>query len=114
MSQPLTPPPRRRHLMDPDNPRPQAPQSMSMSQVQKWVMSVLAVTTVGHLSAGLVVAAVFLDESRTGARVGLDVIAGIIGMLGVAAGFLIHGRRPFTPWLLAGLLPAAIGLYVIL
>jgi hypothetical protein len=101
--------------MDPANPpRPRPQGSMSMSQVQKWVMSVLAVTTIGHLSAGLVIAAVFLDENRTGARVGLDLIAGVIGVLGVAAGFLIHGRRPFTPWLLAGLIPAAIGLYVIL
>ena len=107
-------PPRRKHLMDPANPRPQVRrQSMSMSQVQRWVMSVLAVTTIGHFAAGLVLAAVFLDRG-TGAQVGLDVIAGVVGVLGVAAGFLIHQRSPFTPWLLAGLLPAAVGLFVIL
>ena len=45
---------RRRHLMDPDNPRPAPSGSMSLSQVQKWVMSVLVVTTILHLVVGLV------------------------------------------------------------
>ena len=115
MSQPApSTPRRRRHLMDPNNPRPQVQGGMSMTSVQKWVMSVLAVTTIGHFSAGLVIAAVFLDTRGVGAQVALDLIAGLVGVLGVAAGFLIHGRRPFTPWLVAGLIPAAIGLYYIL
>jgi hypothetical protein len=82
---------------------------MSLSQVQKWVMSVLAVTTIGHLASGLVVAAYFLEEGRTGARAGLLGVAGFFGMVAVAVGFLIHRRSPVTPWLLAGLLPAAVG-----
>ncbi len=86
---------------------------MSMTSVQRWVMSVLAVTTIGHFSAGLVIAAVFLDRG-TASQVGLDVIAAVVGVLGVAAGFMIHQKQPFTPWLLVGLLPAAIGLYFIL
>ncbi|MBB6627313.1 hypothetical protein H5V45_08270 [Nocardioides sp. KIGAM211] len=102
--------------MDPNAPRP-APStssSMSMGSVQRWVMSVLAVTTIGHLSAGLVIAAIFLDTTRPGAQVGVDVIAGLVGMLGVAAGFLIHQKNPFRPWLLLGLIPALVGLYFIL
>lgn len=118
MSDPQAPftkqPARRRHLMDPANPRRAAASSMSMGSVQRWVMSVLAVTTIGHLSAGLVVAAVFLDTTRPGAQVGVDIIAGVVGVLGVAAGFVIHQKRPLTPWLLLGLLPAAVGLYFIL
>ncbi|GAB3761439.1 hypothetical protein FB382_003382 [Nocardioides ginsengisegetis] len=117
MSDPAAPqPPRRRHLMDPNAPRP-APRpssGMSMGQVQRWVMSVLAVTTIGHLSAGLVVAAIYLDTTRPGAQVGVDVIAGIIGVLGVAAGFLIHQKSPLRPWLLLGLIPALVGLFFIL
>ena len=106
---------RRRHLMDPNDPRPQQPPGgMSMTTVQKWVMSVLAITTIGHFSAGLVIAAVFLDARGVGAQVALDLIAGLVGVLGVAAGFLIHGKRPLTPWLAAGLVPAAIGLWFIL
>ena len=112
------PPPQRprprRHLMDPAHPRPQATQGMSMSSVQRWVMSVLAVTTIGHFAAGLVIAAVYMDSRPVSARVGIDVIAGVVGVLGVAAGFLIHQKSALTPWLLLGLVPAAVGLYLIL
>lgn len=104
----------RRHLMDPANPRPASPQGMSMSTVQRWVMSVLAVTTIGHFAAGLVLAAVFMDSRALSARIGIDVIAAVVGVLGVAAGFLIHEKSPLTPWLLVGLIPAAIGIFYIL
>ena len=104
----------RRHLIDPTNPRPPSTQGMSMGAVQRWVMSVLAVTTIGHFAAGLVIAAVFMDSRPVSARVGIDLIAGVVGVLGVAAGFLIHEKSALTPWLLLGLLPAAVGLYLIL
>jgi hypothetical protein len=104
----------RRHLIDPANPRPQSTQGMSMGSVQRWVMSVLAVTTIGHFAAGLVIAAVYMDSRPLSARVGIDLIAGVVGVLGVAAGFLIHQKSALTPWLLLGLLPAAVGLYIIL
>jgi hypothetical protein len=42
------------------------------------------------------------------------VIAAVVGVLGVAAGFLIHQKSPLTPWLVLGLIPAAIGLFYIL
>ena len=85
-----------------------------MGSVQRWVMSVLAVTTIGHFAAGLVIAAVYMDSRPVSARVGIDVIAGVVGVLGVAAGFLIHQKSALTPWLLLGLVPAAVGLYLIL
>ena len=100
--------------MDPANPRPQAAPAMSMTSVQRWVMSVLAVTTVGHFAAGLVIAAVFIDPSRQGARLGLTGIAAVVGVLGMAAAFLIHQRSALTPWLAAGLIPAAVGFFLIL
>jgi hypothetical protein len=87
---------------------------MSMGAVQRWVMSVLAVTTIGHFAAGLVIAAVYMDSRPTSARVGIDLIAAVVGVLGVAAGFLIHQKSALTPWLLVGLLPAVVGLYLIL
>jgi hypothetical protein len=87
---------------------------MSMGTVQRWVMSVLAVTTIGHFAAGLVIAAVYMDSRPTSARVGIDLIAAVVGVLGVAAGFLIHQKSALTPWLLVGLLPAVVGLYLIL
>jgi hypothetical protein len=87
---------------------------MAMGTVQRWVMSALAVTTIGHFAAGLVVAAVFMDGTEQVARIGLVVIAGVVGVLGVAAAFLIHQRSALTPWLVLGLLPLAVGLYFVL
>lgn len=106
---------RPRHLMDPTNPANNAVRSarepMSLSQVQKWVMSTLAVSTVFHMAGGVVLAAYVND--RTPNQIGLLVVSALFGMLGIVAGLLIHGRRPLSPWLALGLLPAAIGAWVI-
>lgn len=110
-----TQPRRARHLIDPTAPRPQAPApGMSLTSVQRWVMSALAVTTVLHLVVGIVVAAAFLETTRPGAQEGLLVIAGVMGVLGVAAAFLIHGRSAATPWLAVGALPAVVGAFFVL
>jgi predicted membrane channel-forming protein YqfA (hemolysin III family) len=102
----------RKHLMQPGQPRPVARREpMSLSTVQRWVMSTLALITVAHFAAGLVLAAVFSD--RPDARVGLLVIAGVMGVLGVAAALVIHGRKPVSPWLAAGVLPAVVGAFFV-
>ena len=116
---PATPPVRRpRHLLDPNDlhrsHRTSQSSTESLTNVQRWVMSVLAATTILHFAGGLVVAAVFMDESRLGARIGLIVIAAFIGMLAIATGRLIHAKSPLTPWLLLGLIPAAVGLWLTL
>ncbi len=109
-------PPRRRHLLDPADlgrPRDLAAERHSLTRVQQWVMSVLAVTTILHLSAGLVLAARFLPEERgLDARIGLDVIAAIFGVLAVAAGLAIHRRSVLSPWLLLGVLPGVVGVWL--
>jgi hypothetical protein len=111
MSTPSGQPRVRRHLIDPNNPpRPAAPRSMSITQVQKWVLSALAVTTILHLSAGLIIAAIFLEESRVDGRVGLNVIAGVIAVGAVAAARGIHQKPILSPWLALGLVPTAVGL----
>ena len=104
---------RRRHLMDPDNPRPAPSGSMSLSQVQKWVMSVLVVTTLLHLVVGLVAAAAVVDDDRLDAEIGLLIIAGAFGVLGIAAALAIHQKPLLSPWLLLGLIPAALGTYFV-
>lgn len=104
----------RSHLLDPDNLPPRQTSGMSMTSVQRWVMTALAVTTILHLSLGLLIGAAFMPESRPDARVGLVVLAGVTGVFAVAAGFAIHLRSMLTPWLLVGLLPAVIGAFFIL
>lgn len=108
---PQTPPRPRRHLMTPGQPRPQRPSSMSLAGVQRWVMSSLAVTTILHLAAGLVIAALYVETLD--AQVGLLVIAGAFGLIAVAVGFMIHQRRPLTPWLVLGLLPSVVGAFLV-
>jgi hypothetical protein len=104
---------RPRHLLDPEDLHGSHQRSQgtaeSLSRVQMWVMSVLVVTTIGHLAAGVAVAAVFTDAARLDARIGLNVIAAVIGCLAVAAGLMIHKRSPLSWWLLLGLLPGLIG-----
>lgn len=100
---------RARHLMDPANPVRQV-NDRSLTRVQRTVASVLATTTILHLSAGLIIAAVFVDDEFVAARVGLNLIAGAFAVIAVGVGFAIHGRKPLSPWLLLGLAVAAIGL----
>jgi hypothetical protein len=108
---------RRRHLMDPDAPRPArdtAAELRRLSTVQRWVMSALVVTTIAHLSAGLVLLATHLPSPTRSAEIGLNVIAGAFGAVAVASALAIHQRRVVSWWLLLGLVPTAIGLWFVL
>ena len=115
----LEPPVRRpRHLLDPENlqhshRRSQSSQE-SLTSVQRWVMSVLAVTTILHLAAGLTVAAFYMDDSRLDARIGLNLIAAVIGVLAVATGRLIHHKSALSSWLFLGLVPGVVGMWLTL
>jgi hypothetical protein len=112
MSSPAQPK-RQRHLMDPNNLQ-RASSDASLTKVQRWVMSALAVTTILHLSAGLVIAAYAIDGINTGGKVGLLLIAAAFGLLAVASGFLIHKKSPLNPWVLLGLIPAVVGAFWVL
>lgn len=100
----------RKHLMTPGQPRLQRRDPMSIGTVQRWVMSILAATTIMHLAIGLTIAGVVSD--RPDSRIGLLVIGALCGIGAMVAALLIHGRRPLSPWLLLGLVPAAVGAYV--
>jgi hypothetical protein len=107
MSSP-TPARRPRHLMDPNNPQRMASSSdHSLSNVQKWVMSVLVVTTMVHLVGGLVVAAAYVDQR--GGQIGLLVISAVFGMLGVVGARAIHSKSLASPWIVLGIVPTLVG-----
>ncbi len=117
---------RQRHLLDPEQVRRDyerrasrdgdttatAPRGMSLTQVQRWVIAAAAVSTLLHMAGGLVLAAMYVEPDRVDARIGLNVIAAAFGVLSVAAGFMIHQRSPRTWWLLLGLIPGLIGLWL--
>ncbi|UDY23321.1 hypothetical protein [Nocardioides sp. Kera G14] len=108
---------RPRHLMDPNNlQRPV--NDRSLTNVQRWVFSVLVVFTIAHLAVGVAIAAQFVNDDATAARIGLNIIAMVFGILGVAAGIAIHRKPPFdrrhAPWLLLGTIPGIVGLVLAL
>ena len=107
---------RPRHLLDPADLRGSHQRSQgtveSLTRVQMWVASVLVVTTLEHLAGGVAVIAIFTDEARLDARVGLNVIAAVIGCLAVAVARLIHRRNPLSWWLLLGPLPGVVGAWL--
>lgn len=99
--------------MDPDNlVRPV--NDHRLTQVQRWVVSVLAVTTILHLSVGLVIAAFFIDEDAVASRVGLCVIGGLFGVVAAGVGRLIHQKPIASMWLAVGFLPGLVGIVLVL
>lgn len=94
--------------MDPNNPQRMVSSSdHALTNVQKWVMSVLVVTTMVHLVGGLVVAAAYVDQR--GGQIGLLVISAVFGVLGVVGARAIHGKPMVSPWLAAGVVPTLLG-----
>ena len=108
-----TPVRRPRHLMDPANPVRQV-NDRAFTQVQRWVVSVLAVVTILHLSVGLVLGAFFLDDSATVSRFGLCLIGGLFGVVAAGVGRLIHQKPIASPWLALGFVPGLVGIVVLL
>jgi len=109
---------RRRHLMDPDGPKPTFNpylEDASMIRVQQWVMSTLAVTTFAHLSVGLILAAIFLREPTLAAEIGLNIIAGAFGAIGAVSALAIHKKPLASWWVVVGfVVPAGAGLFLVL
>jgi hypothetical protein len=84
---------------------------MEIERVQRWVMTALMMTTAVIFATGLSLLSGQAD--RPGARPGLLAIAGIVGVLAVAAARVIHQKSVLTPLLALGLLPAAVGGYLV-
>jgi hypothetical protein len=102
----------RKHLMTPGQTRPQPARTMSLTSVQRWVMSAVVVSTLLHMAVGVVFAANYVDEHSS--KIGLLVISGAFGLLSMASGLLIHRRSLVHPLMLVGLLPALVGAWWIL
>jgi hypothetical protein len=79
---------------------------MDVERVQKWVMSALVLTTATIFASGLSLLA--RQSEQAGAVPGLLGIAAVVGVVAIAAVRLINQKSVLTPWLLLGLLPAAV------
>lgn len=80
---------------------------MEVERVQKWVMSALLLVTAFIFAGGLTFLAGVAD--RPGAKPGLLIIAAVVGVVALVGVRVIHRKRILTPWLLLGLVPAAVG-----
>ena len=99
--------------MVPGQPVPvSARRAVSITTVQRWVMSTLVATTGLHLAAGLVVAAHYVDPQSS--KIGLLVIGLLLGVLTMAGALMIHRTRVLHPLLLLGALPAVAGAFWVL
>jgi hypothetical protein len=87
---------------------------MSIETVQRYVMSVLAATTILHLAVGLVIAGLMTDDEFRTSQIGLCVLGGAFGVMAVAAALAIHRRNPLSPWLLLGTVPGIVGVWLVL
>jgi len=79
---------------------------VEVERVQRWVASALVLTVCTLLATGMAILSGTVD--RPGARPGLLVISGVIGLMAMAGVRVINVRSVLTPWLLLGLLPAAV------
>ena len=84
---------------------------MEIERVQKWVMSTLLMVTSFIFAGGLCFLAGSVD--RAGAEPGLLTIAGFVGVIALIGVRIINQKRIVSPWLLLGLLPTAIGVWVL-
>lgn len=80
---------------------------MEVERVQKWVMSALLLVTSLIFAGGLCFLAGSVD--RAGARPGLLIIAGVVGLLALVGVRIINAKPIASPWLLLGLLPSLLG-----
>jgi hypothetical protein len=82
--------------------------------VQRWVASTLALTVAYVWSSGMVLGALYtIDQTRTGAQIGILSMAAVIGVAAIVGVRVINGLSIMTPWLLAGPFPSAVGVWVL-
>jgi hypothetical protein len=96
--------------MDPNDPRPpqQRGRQMGVGQVQKWVLTIVAIGVIGLHATAMAAAPLAYKTHTPGAKIGLLIISAVFGMIAVVAARLIHKKSPLTPLLVLGWIPAAV------
>lgn len=83
---------------------------MEVERVQRWVMSGVIATVCLVFATGI--ALLSASSVQAGARPGLLVMSVVVGIGGLVGVRLISQKPVLTPWLVLGLLPAALGWYL--
>jgi hypothetical protein len=79
---------------------------VQVERVQRWVASALVLTVATLFATGMAILSGTVD--RAGARPGLLTISSVVGLMAMSGVRVINSRRVLSPWLLVGLLPAAV------
>ncbi len=79
---------------------------MEVERVQRWVASALVLTVATLFATGMAILSGTVD--RAGAKPGLLIISGVVGLMAMAGVRAINVKRILTPWLLLGVLPAVV------
>ena len=85
-------------------------EARSLDVVQRVVISVLIAVVFGTFAAVLAAYLAFAGERDLppSSVTGLWIMTGVMGLGTAAAILLVNRRRPYSPWVLLGLLPMAI------
>jgi hypothetical protein len=99
---------------DPDHHRMRRQrEARSLDMVQRAIISALIGVVFGLLTVVLdiyLVLAGVKDLARSDI-IGLWVMSGVLGLITAAAILVVNRRRPYSPWILLGLLPMAASWY---
>jgi hypothetical protein len=98
-----------------DQPREGAEQR-SLDFVQRMIVSALIIVVFGLFAAvlALYLAAYPADLGSQGDRIGLWIMSGVLGLVSAAAVLVTNRRRPYSPWVILGLLPMVASAYWVL
>ena len=87
----------------------------SLDLVQRMIISALIIVVFG-LFAGMLAGylAYSPQESGRGDTIGLWVMSGVFGLATAAAVLVVNRKRPYSPWVILGLLPMAVSAFWVL
>jgi hypothetical protein len=87
----------------------------SLDLVQRMIISALIVVVFGLFAGALAAYLAFYPEaSDRGSTIGLWVMSGVFGLVTAAAVLVVNRKRPYSPWVILGLLPMAVSAFWIL
>ena len=101
--------------MDPNAPRPKRdPEAVKrLETTQRRVVSAVVMTIVIHLTAALIVSAVYdVGGDKALTKIGLVVIGTLFWNVGIGAVLALNGRAQLSVWHLTSLIPLGVGLWV--
>jgi hypothetical protein len=99
----------------PDQPG-EGTEQRSLDLVQRMVISALIIVVFGLFAAVLAgyLAIYPVGLSSQSDRIGLWIMSGVVGLVCAAAVLVTNRRRPYSPWVILGLLPMAASAYWVL